>query len=104
MQVLLCASGEAVEKLSCLMTRVAKVDGCCAVLPSPALSLVEGPLQSVSSLIDVVAWGSPSKLIIHLLAVIIPSGYEGLSAATWDGLFRSGEDGRAPGAVCCVQV
>ena len=102
-QGLLCTSGEAVEQLPCLTTQVAKVDGCCAGLPSPASSLVEGLLQRVSSLIGIVAWGSPSKLI-HLLAVVIPSWYEGLSAATWDSLFCSGEDGRAPGAVCCVWV
>ena len=56
---------------------MAKVNGCCAGLPSPASSLVKGSLQS---------W------------------YEGLSAAVRDGLFRDGEDGRAPGAVCCVRV
>ena len=95
---------EAVEQLPCLMTRVAKVNGCCAGLPLPASLLVEDPLQSVSSLIGVIAWGSPSKLVVHLLAVIIPSWYEGLSAAARDGLFRGGEDGRAPGAVCCVRV
>ena len=35
-QDFLCASGEAVEQLPSLTTRVAKVDGCCAGLPSPA--------------------------------------------------------------------
>ena len=103
-QGLFGASGEAVEQLPCLTTRVAKVDGCCAGLPLPASSLVEGLLQSVSSLIGVIAWGSPSKLVVHLLAVVIPSWYEGLSAAARDGLFRCGKDGRAPGAVCCVRV
>ena len=88
-QGLLCASSEAVEQLPCLMTRVAKVDGCCAGLLSPASLLVVGPLQSVSSLIGVIAWGSPSKLVVHLLAVVIPSWYEGLSAAVRDGLFAA---------------
>ena len=99
-QVLLCMPNEVVEQLPCLMTRVAKVDGCCAGLPSPVLSLVEGLFQSVSSLIGVIAWGSHRKLI-HLLAVIMPSWYEGLSA---DGIFCGSEDGRALGTVYCSQI
>ena len=96
--------GEVVEQLASLTTQAAQVDGCCAGLTWPASSLVEGLLQSISSLIGVIAWGSPSKLVIHLLAIIIPSWYEGLSAAARDGYFHGGEDGRAPVAVCCVWV
>ena len=83
---------------------MAKVDGSCVGLTWPASSLVEGLLQSISSLIGVIARVSRRKLVVHLLAIIIPSWYEGLSAAAQDGLFHGGEDGRAPGAVCCVWV
>ena len=60
-QGLLCASGEVVEQLASFTTQAAKVDGCCAGLTWPASSL-EGLLQSISLLIGVIAWGSPSKL------------------------------------------
>ncbi len=96
------ASGEVVEQLASLTTQAAKDDGCSAGLTWPASSLVECLLQSISSLIDVIAWGSPSKFIVHLLAIFIPSWYEGLLAAARDGRFHGGEDGRAPVAVCCV--
>ena len=82
-QGLLFASGEVVEQLASLTTQAAKVDGGCAGLTWPASSLVECLLQSISSLIGFIAWVSPSKLAIHLLAIIIPSWYEGLSAAAW---------------------
>ena len=90
--------------LESLTTKAAKVDGGCAGLTWPASSLVEGLLQSISSLIGVISWVSPSKLVVHLLAIIIPSWYEGFLAAARDGLFHGGEDGTAPGAVCCVWV
>ena len=54
-QGLLFASSEAVEQLPYLTTRVAKVNGCCAGLPFPVSSLVESSLQSVSSLIGIIA-------------------------------------------------
>ena len=50
-----CASGEVVEQLASLTTQAAKDDGCCAGLTWPAPSLVEGLLQSISSLIGVIA-------------------------------------------------
>ena len=75
-----------------------------AGLTWPASSLIEGLLQSISLLIGVIAWGSPSELVAHQLAIIIPSWYEGLFAAARDGRFHGGEDGRAPVAVCCVWV
>ena len=98
------ASGEVVEQLASLTTQAAKVDECCAGLTWPASSLIEGLLQSISSLIGVIACGSPSKLVVHLLAIIIPNWYEGLSANSRDGIFHGGEESKAPGAVCCVWV
>ena len=60
--------------LESLTTKAAKVDGGCAGLTWPASSLVEGLLQSISSLIGVISWVSPNKLVVHLLAIIIQVG------------------------------
>ena len=98
------ASGEVVEQLASLTTQAAKDDGCCAGLKWPFSSLIGGLLQSIILLIGVIALVSPSKFIVHLLAIFIPSWNEGLLAAARDGRFRGGEDGRAPVVECCVWV
>ena len=53
--IYICLSQLEVEQLASLTTQAAKDDRCCAGLTWPASSLIDGLLQSISSLIGVIA-------------------------------------------------